>query len=171
MTINWERYQHTQRIAVNISASAFDNFIIAELNNPDKGRNAVNIHMLYEQVMDLFANISQIKIDANITRFNKGIDPTLTLAVYMHKQELCQETESDSGVSISRETVVPTVTNHAVATGGMEVLWRKFMRTIVLNRSWNAWKAHWNQVFQQKRKLHKLAGMPFDGMANSATEA
>ena len=67
MTINWERYQHTQRIAVNISASAFDNFIIAELNNPDKGRNAVNIHMLYEQVMDLFANISQIKIDANIT--------------------------------------------------------------------------------------------------------
>ena len=89
----------------------------------------------------------------------------------MHKQELCQETESDSGVSISRETVVPTVTNHAVATGGMEVLWRKFMRTIVLNRSWNAWKAHWTEAFQEKRDLHKLVGMPFDGMANSATKA
>ena len=67
--------------------------------------------------------------------------------------------------------MVKTCTKHAAATGGMEVTWREWMSTIALNRSWNAWKAHWTEAFQEKRDLHKLVGMPFDGMANSATKA
>ena len=53
----------------------------------------------------------------------------------------------------------------------MEVTWRKWMRTIALNRSWNAWKADWTQAFQEKRDLYKLAGIPFNRTENSATEA
>ena len=85
--------------------------------------------------MDRFAKISQTEIDANVTRFNKGIYPTLTLAVYMRKQEICQEPASNSGLSISEETMITMGTKNSVATGGMEVAWRKWMHTIALNRS------------------------------------
>ena len=171
VTVNWERYQHTQRIAVNIGAADFEPFIIAELDDPEEGLNAAYVRMLYKHVMDWFAKILQTKIDANLNQFNIGIDPNLMLAVYTRKQELCQETARNSGVSISKETMVTTGTKHAVATDGMEVVWCKWMRTIAPNRSWNAWKSHWTQAFQEKCELHKLAGIPFDGMVNLATEA
>ena len=67
--------------------------------------------------------------------------------------------------------MVTTDIKHAVATGGMEVVWSKWMHTITPNMSWNAWKSHWTQVFQEKRELHKLAGMLFDGTVSSPAEA
>ena len=67
--------------------------------------------------------------------------------------------------------MVTTGIKHAVATGGMEVVWSKWMHTITPNMSWNAWKSHWTQVFQEKRELHKLAGMLFDGTVSSPAEA
>ena len=84
--------------------------------------------------MDRFTKISQTKIDANLDRFNKGIDPNLTLEVYTRKQELFQERTSDLGVSISKETMVRAGTKNAIATGRMEVVWRKWMCTI----DWNS---------------------------------
>ena len=62
-TINWERYQHTQHIVVNIGAAAFEPFVIGELDDPDEGLNAVDIRALYKYLMDRFAKISQTKID------------------------------------------------------------------------------------------------------------
>ena len=121
--------------------------------------------------MERFAKILQTDIDANLAWLSQGIDPTLTLVVYTRKQELCQETASDSGVSISEKTMVTTGTKNAVATGRMVVAWRKWMCTIALNRSWNAWKSHWTQALQEKREIQKLAGMPFNGMVNSSLEA
>ena len=64
-TINWERYQHTQCIAVNMGAAAFEPFVIAELENPDEELNAIDIRALYEHVMYRFAKISQTEINAN----------------------------------------------------------------------------------------------------------
>ena len=57
-SFNWDQYQHTQRIAVNIGAAAFDDWVIAELDDPDEGLNGVDIRTLYEHVMDRFATIS-----------------------------------------------------------------------------------------------------------------
>ena len=91
--------------------------------------------------------------------------------VYTRKQELCQETASDLGVSISEKTMVTTGTKNAVATGRMVVAWRKWMCTIAPKRSWNAWKSHWTQALQEKREIQKLAGMPLNGMVNSSLEA
>ena len=45
-TINLERYQHTQRIAVNIGAAAFEPFVIADLDDPDEEINSIDIHAL-----------------------------------------------------------------------------------------------------------------------------
>ena len=41
-----------QRIAVNIGAAALKEWVIAELDNPDKGINGVDIRTLYEHVME-----------------------------------------------------------------------------------------------------------------------
>ena len=41
--------------------------------------------------MDHFAKISQTEIDTNLVSFNEGMDPSITRAIYMHKQGLCQE--------------------------------------------------------------------------------
>ena len=78
---DWDRYQHTQRIAVNIGAVAFDEWVITELDNPDEGLNGVNIRTLYEHVMDRFATIFQTEINANMETFNEGMDLSKTLAV------------------------------------------------------------------------------------------
>ena len=67
--------------------------------------------------------------------------------------------------------MVTTGTKHDVATGRKEFAWREWMRTITPDGSWNAWKSHCTQAFQEKCELHKLVGMPFDRMANLTAEA
>jgi hypothetical protein len=168
---NWQTANHGRRIAVNIGAAAFEAYVYAELGDPDKGLNDVNIRMLYDHVMDRFAKISQLEIDSNLESFNEGIDPSKTLAVYTRKQELCQETANDADVPITEATMVTTGTKHAVATGGMDQAWKEWMRTLAANRTWPNWKTHWTAAFQDKRELVKLTGIAFNGMANSAQES
>ena len=164
----WQTAVHARRIGVNIGAAALEPFVYAELDDPDEGLNDISLRELYDHVMDRFAHISQEEIDANVARFNEGIDPTKTLALYTRKQELCQEIAHDAEVPISEATMVNTATKHAVATGGMDQPWREWMRTPAQNRTWNDWKAHWTDAFQEKRELIKLTGIAYDGMANNA---
>ena len=166
----WTTAEHGRRIAVNIGSAALEPFVYAELDDPDEGLDDVNISDLYDHVMDRFAKISQTEIDDNLAEFNKGIDPSRTLAVYTRKQELCQEIASDAGVEITESSMVTTGTKHAVAAGGMEEAWKSWMRTATPLRTWPNWKTHWTNAFQEKRELIKLTGSAFNGMANSAQE-
>ena len=75
--------------------------------------------------MERFATISQTKIDANMERFNEGMDPFKTLAVYVRKQEQCLETSVDAEDPISEVTIMTTGTKHAVASGDMSLAWRE----------------------------------------------
>ena len=56
-------------------------------------------------------------------KFNKGIDPTLPLVVYIQKQETCQEYAQDAKVPISEELMVTTGTKHALQCGGLIQAW------------------------------------------------
>ena len=167
----WVTAEHGRRIAVNIGSAALEPFVYAELDEPDEGLDDVDIRSLYDHVMDRFANISQTEIDDNLAEFNKGIDPSRTLAVYTRKQELCQEVANDAGVEITESTMVTTGTKHAVAAGGMDEAWKAWIRTATADRTWPNWKTHWTSAFQEKRELIKLTGSSFNGMANSAQEA
>ena len=75
--------------------------------------------------MGRFTKILQTETDANLDRFNKGTNPTLMLVVYTRKKQLFQDTAIYLSVSIYEETMATTSTKHAVATGGIEVAWRK----------------------------------------------
>ena len=168
-TFDWDRHQHTQRIAVNIGAAALEEWVIAELDDPDEGLNGVDICTLYEHMMERFTTISQTEIDANMEMFNEGMYPSKILAVYVQKQEQCLDNSVDAEDPISEATMMATGTKHAVASGDMSLAWRKWVRT--LNKTCNLQKIHWTTAFQEKRKLRKLATTHFDGMANAATSA
>ena len=78
----WTTANHGQRITVKIGAAAFNEYVYAKIDDPDKGLNDVIIQDLYDCVMDCFAQISQSKIDSKLASFNDGIDPSKMLAVY-----------------------------------------------------------------------------------------
>ena len=86
-TFDWDQYQHTGRIAVNIGATVFESWAITELDDPDEGLNGVDIRQLYDHVMTCFATIFQREIDENMETFHEGMEPSKILAVYIRKQE------------------------------------------------------------------------------------
>ena len=166
----WESASHAARIAVDIGVAAFDEFVYAELDDPDEGLNSVEVRDIYDHIMARFTNISQNEIDTNMEEFNKGIDPSITLAVYTRKQELCQEMAHDAGIPITEAMMVSTATKHAVATGGMEQAWKEWKRRAINDRTWLNWKTDWTAHFQERKELIKLTGISFNGMANHAQE-
>ena len=166
----WDATDHGKRLAVTIGAAALEDFTYAEIDDPDEGLNDVIIIDLYNHIMDRFANISQAEIDANLATFNEGIDATKTLAVYTRKQELCQEIALDARVEITESTMVTTATKHAVSTGGMDEVWKQWMRNPSIDRTWSNWKTHWTAAFHERRELIRLTGTTFNGMANQARE-
>ena len=165
----WQRAEHARRIVVNIGAAALDNFVYAELDDPDEGLTNVDIRSLYDHIMDRFATISQEEIDTNLATFHRGMDPSVTLAIYTRKQEQCQEIAADAGVPITEATMVTTGTKHAVATGGLDQEW-KFWITPAQAKTWPNWKTYWTAAFKGKRELLKLTGTAYNNMANSAHE-
>ena len=146
-----------QRIAVNIGAAAFKEWVIAELSDPNEGINGVNIRTLYEHVMEQFATILQTEIDANMETFNEGMDPSKTFVAYVRKQKQYLETSVDAEDPISKATMMTTGTKHSVASGDMALAWNKWVCT--QNKTWNLWESHWMTVFQEKREIGKLATM------------
>ena len=84
--IHWAKYVHTGRIAVNIGAASFDNWVLAALEDPDKVLNWVTICNVYDYVMDKCVMISQAEVDATLDTFNKPINTSRTLAIYIRNQ-------------------------------------------------------------------------------------
>ena len=87
--------------------------------DPDEGLNGVTICQIFDHVMLRFANVSQLEVDFNLTRFNKPMDPSVTLTVYVRRQERCQEVAADAEVPISKATLGSTLAKHVAATGGL----------------------------------------------------
>ena len=86
MYIHWTKFVHTGRIAVNIGAATFDEWVLAALKNPNKGLNGVTIRDVYDYVMGNYATISKAEVDTNLGTFKKPIDNSCTLVVYIRKQ-------------------------------------------------------------------------------------
>ena len=170
MYVHWAKYVHTGRIAVNIRASAFNKWVLAALEDPAKGINGVTIRDVYDYVMGNYTTISQAEVNANIGKFNKPIDARSTLAVYIQKQELCQEMAKDTHVPINEATMVNTGTEKDVATGGMDDVWSVWMWLTDDQQTWVRCKTMWSRAFLEKRELARLTGIAYNGMANQAAD-
>ena len=169
---NWDTSTHAASLVAEIGAAAFDEYVLAELMDPDEGLNGVTIRQIYDHVMLRFANVSQPEVDANLAKFNEPMDPSVTLAVYIRRQERCQEVASDAGIPISEATMVSTLVKHAAATGGLDVAWGtwKTRAAAGLPMGWAAAVTHWTEAFASKVELTKITGVAFNGMANQAEE-
>ena len=86
MYFHWYKYVHTGRIAVNIRAAAFDEWVLAALKDSDEGLNGVTIRDVYDYVMGNYETISQAEVNANLDKFKEPIDASCTLTVYIRKQ-------------------------------------------------------------------------------------
>ena len=168
--VHWAKYAHTGRIAVNIGAAAFDEWVLTALEDPDKGVSRVTIRNVYDYVMDNYATILQAKVDANLDTFNDPIAASRTLAVYIRKQELFQEITKDTNVPITKATMVTTGTKHTVAASGMDDSWREWMRLPKYQKTWVGWKTIWGGAFLKKRELIRLTVIAYKVMANQAAE-
>ena len=70
-----------------------------------------------------FANVSQLKVDANLIKFNKPMDPSVTIVVYFCRQKCYQEVASDVEVPNSEVTMVSILVKNVAVTGGLDVVW------------------------------------------------
>jgi hypothetical protein len=109
---NSQTMLHVRRIAANLATEAIEDIYYAELDDPIKDLNDVQIQDLLDHIKDRYCHIDQADLDKNLDRFNQGIDPSVPLIVYIHKQEDCQEFTHDGHVDISEATMVTTGTKH-----------------------------------------------------------
>jgi hypothetical protein len=124
-------------------APAINDVYYAVLDNPIKGLNGVDLCTLVTHILMMYAQISQPNLDDNLMEFNTGINPILPLAVYTRKQEKCQVFANNAGVPITNATMVTTGTKHALATGNMNLVWRKWKCCPIADHTWTNWKVHW----------------------------
>jgi hypothetical protein len=85
----WKTAIHAATLIVNIVAAAFNEFVLIELMDPDKGLNGVAIPQIFDRVMLQFANVLQLEVNTNLIKFNEPMDPSVTLVVYVRRQEQC----------------------------------------------------------------------------------
>ena len=140
-------YVHTGRIAINIEATTFDNWVLVTFEDPNEGLIRVTFRDIYVYVMGNYATISQAEVDANLDTFNEPSNASRTLAVYICKQELCQEMAEYVHLPIAESTMVITGTKHVVATGGMDDVWCVRMRLPNDQQIWVRWKKMWSGAF------------------------
>ncbi|HSN24444.1 MAG TPA: hypothetical protein VLS45_09830, partial [Methylomicrobium sp.] len=162
----WQTLIHVRRIVVNQAAKAIEKVYYAELEDPIEGLNGVEIRDLIDHIRSRYCHIDQADLDANLERFNQGIDPSVPLIVYIHKQEDCQEFAIDGHVPISEETMVTVGTKHALQCGAFTEAWKEWNRVARINQTWAAWKNHWTRVFEEQRTIQCITGGGFT--ANSA---
>jgi hypothetical protein len=134
-------------ITRNQFAAAIDNVYYAELNDPTKGLNAISLCDLVTNIRSTYATLSQPNIDNNMAKFVTGIEPSLPLAVYTHKQEKCPTFAQDTGIPISKATMVTTGTKAALNCGGMELAWHKWKCCPLIDHMSNNWRLHWTAAF------------------------
>ena len=168
--VHCAKYVHIGRITVNIRAAAFDEWVIAALEDLDEGLNRVTIRDVYDSVMGNYATISQAEVEDNLNKFNEPINDSLTLVVYILEQELFQDMAEDTHVPITDSTMATTGTKHAVETGGMDDSWRVWMRLLNDQQTWVQWKTMWSGDFLEKRDLFRLTGSAYNCMANQTQD-
>ena len=117
---HWELYVLTMLAIIAIGVAGFDNFVVAKLDNPDKGLDGVNIRDLYDYDMDRFVNVVHGNIDTNLALFNRPVDVLRLLVLFTRKQEIYQEMAANATVPISESIMVTTGVKHAVVTGGLD---------------------------------------------------
>jgi hypothetical protein len=166
---HWQMMIHVRRIAVNLDSNAIDTIYYAELDDPIECLNSVEIQDIIDHIKDRYCHIDQADLDANLDKFNQGIDPSVPLLAYIRKQEDCQEFANDGHVQISKETMVTTGTKHALQCGAFTDAWKEWNRIPRANRTWLAWKNHWTRAFEEQRTIQRLTGGEFS--ANSMTRA
>eukprot|EP00804_Cyclotella_cryptica_P009111 CCRYP_003186-RA/>CCRYP_003186-RA protein AED:0.81 eAED:0.81 QI:0/-1/0/1/-1/1/1/0/245 len=138
---HWQTMLHVRRIAFNLAAEAIDDVYYAELDDPVKGLNSVEIQDIIDHIKDRYCHIDQSDLDKNLERFNQGIDPSVPLIVYIRKQEDCQEFAHDGNVDISKATMITTGTKHALQCGAFTDAWKEWNRVPRANQTWLAWDA------------------------------
>ncbi|KAL7475564.1 hypothetical protein ACHAW6_001477, partial [Cyclotella cf. meneghiniana] len=132
-----------------------------ELNDLDKG-------LIDASIQDLIDHICQRYCQA---KFNKGIYPTLPLAVYTQKQETCQEFAQDAKVPISKELMVTTGTKHALQCGGLMQAWHEWRHLPAVQHTWLNWKNHRTATaFNEEHNISHLTGSTFMIQANAAVD-
>jgi hypothetical protein len=119
----WSTYMIIHTITQDQFAASIDDVYYAALDDPTEGLNAVTLLQFVTHIRTTNTQISQPDLNNNVTNFNQGINPNLTLAIYMRKQEKCQTFAQDTGVPISVEVMVMTGTKHAVNCGNMRLAW------------------------------------------------
>ena len=110
-------------------------------------------------IMMTYAQISQADIDNNMKEFNSTIDPGLPLAVHPRHQKTREVPGACQGhrVSISKASLVATGMKHALTTGNMTLVWRKWKHRPMADHTW--WpnsKARWMAAFA---KMHDINHM------------
>ncbi len=114
--------------------------------------------------------ISQPNLDDNLMEFNTGINLILPLAVYTRKQEKCHVFAHNAGIPISNATMVTTGAKHALTTGNMTLVWRKWKHCPIPNHTWPIWKAHWTAAFTKMRTINRMMAGESTFGANAVEE-
>ena len=132
--------------------------------------NSIVIRIFIVHIMDCYCKIGQDDINKNTNTFNQGINPSLSLAVYFWRQEVCQDFIADASVSISDKTIVTISTKYFLQIGGLQQYWHELWHHPVYNQTWNNWKNHCTYELIEKRDIQKLTGGINIGQAKNVTE-
>eukprot|EP00804_Cyclotella_cryptica_P002149 CCRYP_006556-RA/>CCRYP_006556-RA protein AED:0.45 eAED:0.45 QI:0/-1/0/1/-1/0/1/0/118 len=91
----------------------------------------------------------------------KGIDPSLPLSVYTHKQEHCQDFAADVRVPISKATMVKNGDKHSIQCGNFTDAWKEWNRHLNAEKTWPNWKTHRTRGFHKNHDIRCLTGGMF----------
>eukprot|EP00804_Cyclotella_cryptica_P011595 CCRYP_012098-RA/>CCRYP_012098-RA protein AED:0.49 eAED:0.35 QI:0/0/0/1/1/1/2/0/275 len=149
---------HVRRIAVNLATTAIKDVYYAEINDPVKGLNSVKIQDIVDHIKDQYCHINQADLDKNLKRFNQGIDPSVPLIMYIHKQEDCQEFVNDGNVNISEATMHQACHPVWGLHGCLEA-----------DQTWLEWKTHWTRAFEEQKTIQRLTDGEFSSNSTIQT--
>jgi hypothetical protein len=152
----WSSYMIVHTITRDQFAASINDIYYAALDDPTKGLDAVTLRQLVTHIRTTYTQISQPDLDNDVTNFNQGIDPSLPLAIYKHKQEKCQAFTQDTGVPIFKEMMVMTRTKHALNCGNMTLAWQEWKCCPLLEHRWNNWKDHWTAAFAEMCNINRM---------------
>ncbi|KAL7475964.1 hypothetical protein ACHAW6_001854 [Cyclotella cf. meneghiniana] len=105
-----------------------------------------------------------------MAKFNKGINPTLLLAVYNQKQETLQEFAQDAKVPISKQLMVTTGTKHALQCRGFMQALHEWRWLLAIQHTWLNWKNHCTAAFNKYQDISHLTGSTLMTQANAVVD-
>ena len=82
--------------------------------------------------------------------------PSKPLAVYTKKQEHCQAFAANAGNPISMVDMRQMGVTHAVAMGIMHKAYHEWKCIPKLEWTWNWWKEHFNDAFNELKELNAI---------------